>query len=263
MFFDKINCRFLDGDSSFVNAGWARDEHVSTYNRLYYMRTGGGDFIFNGESVRLKQNCTYLFPVGQSSAYYFDQDSQIDWIHFEARIQGNLRLFDYVRCPLEIPYCASPLKEELLKRLYDLKDEEWEDFEQPAILTLLLADFLKAGKMKSTATTLNRLQPVFDFIEGNLGLPPQTGQLADLLDLETNYFIDYFSRATGVSPAKYVQARRIDVATDLIKSGYTVKELAVHLGFCDSAHFCRVFKQYSGLTPRQYKHQLESDDLQL
>lgn len=39
------------------------------------------------------------------------------------------------------------------------------------------------------------------------------------------------------------------------KESFSLTEVAYHAGFYDQAHFCRVFKSYTGMTPNQYKKQ--------
>jgi AraC-like DNA-binding protein len=35
----------------------------------------------------------------------------------------------------------------------------------------------------------------------------------------------------------------------------SLTDIAIEAGFYDQAHFCRVFKNFSGLTPKQYQQQ--------
>lgn len=43
-------------------------------------------------------------------------------------------------------------------------------------------------------------------------------------------------------------------ALQLLKeNNITMKEIAFELGFTDNAHFCKTFKKYYGITPKEYQ----------
>lgn len=63
-----------------------------------------------------------------------------------------------------------------------------------------------------------------------------------------------FRQATGLSPLEYYQRRRIHHAcVRLLDRARTITQVALELGFADAAHFSRLFRKYSGLTPRAYR----------
>ncbi len=67
-------------------------------------------------------------------------------------------------------------------------------------------------------------------------------------------FCKRFKRETGQTPADYFQRLRLTEACRQIARPYvTLTETAYRLGFSSSQHFSRVFKQYFGLSPRDYR----------
>ena len=62
-----------------------------------------------------------------------------------------------------------------------------------------------------------------------------------------------FKEQTNTTPAKYRLSLKIKQAAYLLDStGMSVSEIAESLGFFDGAYFCKVFKAYMGMTPKQY-----------
>jgi AraC family transcriptional regulator len=52
---------------------------------------------------------------------------------------------------------------------------------------------------------------------------------------------------------------RIEFARrELAASSASLSEIAVSAGFCDQSHFSRLFKQYIGVTPAEYRLALQS-----
>jgi AraC-like DNA-binding protein len=84
-------------------------------------------------------------------------------------------------------------------------------------------------------------------------LPAQ--RLARSLGLSYETFRKTFARATGESPERFRNRRRIDQARRLIaERGLGNKEIAETLGFYDEFHFSRRFRQATGQSPRQFRN---------
>ena len=193
--FQNFKLLYDVGDFTEIRDIHQRPEHLSTYNRLFSIREGSATFTIDKQILHLKSGCTYLFPSGRLTSYDFSEEVSLDWIHFDARLHGNLNLFDFLDCPLSLPTPPSHLSRELYQHLFDLqKSGEVKDkYETPAILQILLAPFINCGKLNVRAESVLRLMPVFDYIEKNLSIAPRTAELAALLGLEQNYFINLFS----------------------------------------------------------------------
>jgi len=52
---------------------------------------------------------------------------------------------------------------------------------------------------------------------------------------------------------EYFNSIKMFRAQTLLKEGYTVKETALSLGFCDQNYFSTVFKRVMGKSPKELK----------
>ncbi len=83
---------------------------------------------------------------------------------------------------------------------------------------------------------------------------PTVNWCAAQLHLSANYFGDLIKKETGITALEYIQSRIIDEAkTRIFDQQKSFQELADELGFKYQQHFTRLFKQETGLTPRQYR----------
>ncbi|MEJ0055552.1 MAG: helix-turn-helix domain-containing protein [Bacteroidota bacterium] len=83
---------------------------------------------------------------------------------------------------------------------------------------------------------------------------PSVAYCADELNLSPNYFGDLIKKETGKSAHEFIQLKLIDVAKDrLFCNDKSMSEIAYSLGFKYPQHFSRVFKQYTGMTPQEYR----------
>lgn len=86
-----------------------------------------------------------------------------------------------------------------------------------------------------------------------LGLPT-VSYCAEQLNLSANYFGDLIKKETGKTAKEYILLKVIDLAKEKIfEPNKTASEVAYELGFKYSQHFSRLFKQYVGYTPNEYR----------
>ncbi|MUT67593.1 helix-turn-helix domain-containing protein [Paenibacillus sp. NEAU-GSW1] len=82
-------------------------------------------------------------------------------------------------------------------------------------------------------------------------------QLEAELHMSKSYLSKLFKEVTGVTIFNYMYRRRINEAKMMfmLEPELSVTEAGFRLGFKHLAHFSRLFKQYAGMTPEQFKRQ--------
>lgn len=99
-----------------------------------------------------------------------------------------------------------------------------------------------------------RLQRVLDRIEAGLAEDLSLDELAAEACLSSFHFARLFHDATGMTPHRYVIARRIRAAQAQLARGHqSLAEVALDTGFGSQASFTRVFRKLTGTTPGQYR----------
>jgi AraC-like DNA-binding protein len=77
-------------------------------------------------------------------------------------------------------------------------------------------------------------------------------QLAKLCGVSTRQLQRYFHNNLHRSPQNWLNERRLQAAQALLLSGESVKKVALDLGFKQTSHFCRQFKNRNKMTPSQF-----------
>jgi len=90
------------------------------------------------------------------------------------------------------------------------------------------------------------------FIDEHLGEPISVNQVAKSACLSQGYFSKLFKKTIGLNVGEYMARARVARARILLKTtGRRVGEIAFESGFESIPHFNRMFKRFTGMTPRQ------------
>jgi AraC-like DNA-binding protein/mannose-6-phosphate isomerase-like protein (cupin superfamily) len=83
--------------------------------------------------------------------------------------------------------------------------------------------------------------------------------IAEQLGCSADYLSHLFHTETREKLIHYIQRIRLEGATLALDAGtLTISEIAYASGFSDPAYFTRVFKQHKGVTPQEFRLQLEA-----
>ncbi|OWP48443.1 helix-turn-helix domain-containing protein [Pseudomonas nitroreducens] len=78
--------------------------------------------------------------------------------------------------------------------------------------------------------------------------------LAAACALSRSDFTRKFKVTTGYSPQAWMRIQRVEKAKQLMReSSFPLAEIGLQCGFCDQAHFCRIFYRIEGLTPLSWQ----------
>lgn len=101
------------------------------------------------------------------------------------------------------------------------------------------------------------LLPAIKYLETNFQDSTLTNSsLAKQCDISEVYFRKLFIKQYKKSPKQYVIDIRIDKAKQLLTDGILkINVVAEKCGFSNPYHFCRVFKEKTGLNPTEYMKQ--------
>ncbi|AYC31853.1 AraC family transcriptional regulator [Pseudomonas cavernae] len=93
-----------------------------------------------------------------------------------------------------------------------------------------------------------------DYIEQHLDQALSLGELAALVALSAYHFARMFRESFGVPPHRYLLARRLARARQLLReTGLPLGEIALACGFASASHFSNRFRAALGATPGEYR----------
>lgn len=110
------------------------------------------------------------------------------------------------------------------------------------------------GKLLTPKHANDRLSPAVIYITKQLSDPGLSNrQLAETLGISEVYLRRLFLAQFGTTPKQFILNKRIEKAKQLLlDTPMTVTAIAESCGFTSVYHFCRAFKEKTGITPTQY-----------
>lgn len=154
------------------------------------------------------------------------------------------------------------IKHAFLRVFEEMQSTQW-GFKQiiESAITELLIFVQRQYRTKDDATQCDSVRAavsaILDEITLNVGNTYTVAGLAKKYGLSESSLAHSFKRVTGMPLMRYINERRIQEAEyQLSSTGNTLKYIARQLGFNSVSYFKRVFKQYTGYPPDEYRRRI-------
>ncbi len=156
------------------------------------------------------------------------------------------------------PPCPLPLfsKVEQMHRQWQ-QSGALEKFHVKALFHLFAYDLLQQSQTLGGGTAQPQLiTQAIRYLEERYAEPITLNSLAAALHCSARQLQRLFKARLNVGPMEYLIQVRLQQAKALLKhTNATLTQIAEAVGYMDSYYFSRMFKKYTGMSPRQYKEQ--------
>lgn len=246
--FNLVECGYAEVDNR-----WKSVVAYFPYYRLYLVTEGNATVVMKDSVMELKQGYLYYIPSFQIISGDCPDSLKHYYLHFSPKrnINSFLELYKPVR-----RVAATPSDEGLFKELLNSfpKNDVASTIRKAGIFQYLLAKFYDDAT--GYENEMLRFEPVLKYVDEHLDSHVSTSTLASVINLSEVYFSNLFTKTFGISPIKYINHKKMNVAaTMLAENKMTAKEIAYSLGYENEMYFFRLFKKTFGITPGQYKRE--------
>lgn len=149
----------------------------------------------------------------------------------------------------DITQSVQDLYQAVLSNAPLLEKEENLFFLLDQILREYASDFESADVLRPN----RQIRSLCQYMEEHFAENVTLDDLLSMADFGKSYLLRSFTRQTGVSPYRYLQTIRLDKAKRFLEEGIAPIDAAGMAGFSDQSHFTHFFKEFIGLTPKQYQ----------
>jgi AraC family transcriptional regulator of arabinose operon len=127
-----------------------------------------------------------------------------------------------------------------------------EAFAMNALEALLLSCDLHNHRAEPTGD--RRIRRTMDYLEGHLAEKVLIEDVAAAVGLSPSRLAHLFKERTGETLQGHLEARRMQVAADLLRrTSFPVKQIAATAGFESPFYFSQRFRKWTGLSPMQFR----------
>lgn len=228
---------------------------------IMYIKKGACDIDLENQHYRACENQIVLLDCYSPHSYYTSEGWEAEWLHFDGvcargyyeavtaggspviTLKNNYRFEKYLHMIYMQFKDSPPIKEALINN-YIVN-----------ILTELLI-----GKEYRNANVLpaSIIEDSIVYINDHLTDELSLNELAEQASLSPFYFSRLFKKETGFSPHNYIITTRINNAKFLLRtSDASIKNICFTTGFTSESSFCTTFKKETGITPSEYRAQVQ------
>ena len=147
------------------------------------------------------------------------------------------------------PIRPSGIAELIQKYLPLIKQQEQDDTGAPRVNA-------QSRAPKSTKGTISKeVSAALLYIDAHYKENISLKDVADEVYLSSFYLSRLFKKEVGVNFSTYLLNARLDDAKRLLETtAISVSSISSSLSFSDLSYFCRVFKNYTSFTPKEYRN---------
>jgi AraC family transcriptional regulator len=124
-----------------------------------------------------------------------------------------------------------------------------------ALLAYLAARYATpAARRGEAGLSPAEMRRLVGYIRDNLAGDISVTELAGLARMSPSRFARVFKAALGMTPYQFVLRERVAMAKRLFATtNLSASQVATEFGFSSQSHFAKVFRQFAGVSPKQYK----------
>lgn len=210
---------------------------------IHFVVSGKGLFRIRDKEYEVNAGDLFVIPPFVETYYEADAESPWEYIWVGFSVNGKLpmNLEDVISLP-KAGYIFKKMK-------------------QAETMTAGRTEYICGKIWELFAAILEKKELKIDYVENALNIIHSeymqgvtVHEIANRLNLDRTYFSHLFKDKMGISPKKYLLDFRMNLAAELIsKYKQSVSTTAISVGYNDIYIFSKMFKQYFGVAPSQYK----------
>lgn len=227
-----------------------------------YCTKGKGEIQLNGVKNQILPNQFFILPKGVKHKYKADEGDpwSIYWIHFDGLLAPYLYKRHLNIKNISIPFTIEKI--ELFEKLFNLFDSNnlESQLEYANLLSLnfissfIYHDFSSNSEIHHGDTLVDLMKK---FLLNNLNKNFTLDEIADKFNYSKSYLHTKFKIKTGYSVINFLNLKKTQKACEYLNyTDLSIKEISFKVGFDDPLYFSRIFKNYMGKSPRNYKQSL-------
>ena len=233
---------------------------------IHYVIKGKGFLITNDKTYHIKEGESFIIYPGCRISYYPDLTDpwEYEWVNFTgAEAEALLSATSFSPENLVLPATNESPQKFFRQLCVELEYAE-KHYPNPdlwyclgnAYLRIILAYYIAHyPNQKNKPSSLDYADSIAAFINENINNTSLSVEmLSNKFNLSRSSLFRAFKKNFGCSPIVYINNLRMKTAaTLLLDTDYSVKVIALSVGFENSMYFAKAFKAHYKMTPSEYR----------
>lgn len=248
----------------YCSSGWSYGPKRREYHFIHFVKDGKGTLEIEGHTFHIHKNQCFIVPANEVSLYYADKTDpwKYSWIGFLG-IQSNRYVEQLINNGNFVLDIANAEKyERKIKNIISLPSNSLASALKITGITYNILGNLIEEVSPSNIHTNNSIAMLAKrYMDLNYYDSIQIKDIADFLNINVNYLSTVFKKEFKVSPKKYLMDLKIKKAEKLLStSSNSIKIIANSVGFTDALAFSKVFKRYTGYSPKIFRQKIRGQE---
>ena len=230
--------------------------------QLLYIASGKAHFHFNGNEqiVTAGHMVLYRPKEPQKYEYYGEDQTEVYWVHFTGKNVTNILRSYGITDDKRVFYCGSGLDyknlfRSMINELQMCRENYAEMLEMYLKqIFIMLQRYFTDSLKTDNAHIIEEIDKATLYFNEHYSEEISIEEYAQNNHFSVSWFIRNFKHCTGSTPMQYILSKRIYNAEILLHdSTYNVTEIAEIVGYENPLYFSRIFKKIKGLSPSEYR----------
>lgn len=236
-------------------------KHWHEEYQFCFIEKGGGELTYRGASHNTPKMSLFIVHPGEVHSNSTETKCSFRSIYVQPEVIKNT-LADSNNSDKTLPFFPNPMifDEEIIGaylEFHQAMESSDTTLESEATMLEMLTKLVnryaqEKMKIKQFGKEHKAVRQVQDYIVANFDKNLSLKKLSKLVNLSQFHLNRVFSEEVGMPPHAFQTQVRIAKAKELIRSGFSLSEVALATGFADQSHFNRHFKRLMKITPGEY-----------
>lgn len=224
-----------------------------------YCTKGKGEIILNNNKTEITPNQFCIIPKNTTHEYKANESNpwSIYWFHFKGTLAPSIYERHATNQGIDIPFSVEKIN--LFEQIFNLLDGNnlENQIEYANLLSLnFISHFIYHDSETNSTAHLNDniIDAIKDYLLERLDQNLTLDQIAAKFNYSKSYLHAKFKTKTGYSIMVFFNLKKVQKACEYLNyTDLSIKEISFKTGFEDPLYFSRIFKNYMGKSPRNYK----------
>lgn len=236
--------------------------HASYGHEIIYLDYGQMDIVLDNKPVALNTGEILIIKGGVRHAFKGRDGVPFDYLNIMFRGKLPDHIFNH---PMPV---NRNMMELLLQLKHEIEFQETGYLEMSgSLLTHLVVLLIRQDKTSKPQQfelhsnrlhyEVNKVEKACEIIRRNYNTALKEDDVANAIGISASHLRLLLRKNIGKNFTTLLHESRIEAAKHFIRNeGYTFSEIALQVGFETPAFFFRLFKRYTGKTPKEYANSL-------